>query len=68
MSYDPGINHPQAKFTEDEIRTIRAAHAEYQRLKKEMRELSPKVMAEKMEIDRSTYWEIVSYTSYRNVL
>ena len=68
MTFLPGISHPSSKFTEDDIRLMRAAHTEYQRLKKELEELAPKRMAKKFEISNSVYWEIVSYQSYKNVL
>lgn len=55
------------KFTDDEVRLMRAAYQEYLRLKEEANKLSPKQLAAKFDIRTSSFYEIVNYVTYPEV-
>ena len=54
-------------FSDDDIRLMRSAYEERERLLREADQLTVSNLAKKFNITYSTMWDILNYATYRNV-
>ena len=67
-NYQRGENHHKARLTEQDVRNIRAIHAEYRKALEAIRHMTPTAQALKHEVSKNAIESVIYRKSWKDVI